>query len=309
MIQASGAVPWRRRRGDLQVVLVHRPRYDDWSWPKGKLDLGEAWPAAAAREVFEETGYHVRLGRPLPTSVYSVSDADGQPSDKECRYWAAEVVGGDGTLVHEIDEVDWLDVHAASARLTYARDRDQLHALELADTTGTLTTWPLVIVRHAKALPRASWSRADPLRPLKPRGREQADALVPILAAYGVTQVLTSSSVRCVETLQPYADAAGARLRMKPGLSEEGFAEQPDRAGYHLTRLLERGKAAALCTHGPVLPALFELLAGIADSPKEALLEAAANGLAKGEAFVAHVAGTGEQTRIIDVERHRADVT
>jgi 8-oxo-(d)GTP phosphatase len=306
VIRAAGALPWRRRRGALQVVLVHRPRYDDWSWAKGKLDLAEAWPVAAAREVFEETGYHVRLGRTMPTAVYTVPDADGQTTDKECRYWAAEVVGGDGTLVHEIDEVDWLDVPAAAARLTYARDRDQLDALDLADSTGTLTTWPLVIVRHAKSQPRGSWSRADPLRPLNPRGREQADALVPILAAYGVTRVLTSSSVRCVDTVQPYADAAGVRLRMRPGLSEEGFAEQPDRAGYHLTRLLERGNAAALCTHGPVLPALFELLAGIADSPKAALLEAAENGLGKGEAFIAHVAGTGEQARVVDVERHRA---
>jgi 8-oxo-dGTP pyrophosphatase MutT (NUDIX family)/phosphohistidine phosphatase SixA len=329
VIQAAGALPWRRRRGALQVALVHRPRYDDWSWPKGKLDPAEAWPAAAVREVFEETGLRVRLGRTLPTSVYSVADAAGKPTTKECRYWAAEVVGGDGALVNEIDEVEWLDVPAASARLTYARDSDQLRALELADSAGTLTSWPLVIVRHAKSRSRASWSRPDPLRPLSPRGRERAQALVPILAAYVVTRVVTSPSVRCVDTVQPYSAAAGARLRMRPALSEEGFAEQPERACYHLTRLLERGIAAALCSHGPVLPALFEMLAEIADSeielsseppdpdpphprgaddspPQLALSEAANNGLGKGEAFVVHVVGTGEEARIVDVERHRA---
>ena len=63
---AAGTLPWRRRRGQLQVALVHRPKYDDWSWAKGKLDPGEEWPAAAARETHEETALEVRLGRPLP---------------------------------------------------------------------------------------------------------------------------------------------------------------------------------------------------------------------------------------------------
>src|SRR5450759_1197239 len=90
--------------------MVHRPKYGDWAWSKGKLDPGEDWPAAAVREVFEETGFHVRLGRTLPTSEYTVPDQTGQPTTKECRYWAAEVMGGDGTLVNEIDEVARLDV-------------------------------------------------------------------------------------------------------------------------------------------------------------------------------------------------------
>ena len=140
------------------------------------------------------------------------------------RYWAAEVVGGDGTLVNEIDEVAWLDVDAATARLSYARDREQLRALVRADR-GTLTTWPLVIVRHAKSRSRSTWPDADPLRPLDARGRERAEALVPILAAYGVTRVVTSPSVRCLDTVLPYAVAARLKVRLKPGLSEEGFAE------------------------------------------------------------------------------------
>lgn len=308
---------------------MHRPRYGDWSWPKGKLDTGEAWPAAAAREVFEETGFQVRLGRTLPTSAYTVSDASGQPNTKECRYWAAEVVGGDGTLVHEIDEVKWLDVPAASAQLTYARDRDQLRALEQADSAGTLTTWPLVIVRHAKSRPRSSWSGADWLRPLNAAGRERAQALVPILAAFGVTRVLTSSSARCVDTVQPYASATGHKTRIKPALSEEGFAKQPDRAAYHLTRLLERGNAAVVCSHGPVLPGLFTRLAEHTDPddpsdidvrdpdasgalseesrttpPRQVLSEAGDDGIGKGEALVAHVVGTGVDARVVKVERY-----
>ncbi|MHB1472737.1 MAG: NUDIX hydrolase [Dermatophilaceae bacterium] len=332
---AAGALPWRRRRGQLQVVLVHRPRYDDWSWAKGKLDPGEEWPVAAVREVFEETGLHVRLGRPLPTSRYAVlsgsghpetggsqpEDGGSRPQTKEVRYWAAEVVGGDGTLVNEIDEIAWLDVEAATTRLSYDRDRDQLRALVRADRDGTLTTWPLVIVRHAKARPRSRWPDADSLRPLNARGRERAEALVPILASYGVTRVVTSPSVRCLDTVLPYAVAAELKIRLKPGLSEEGFAERPDHAPRHLARLLAHGSATVVSSHGPVLPVLLEHLAGIADSAnsgdsresgasgasgknsaKVTLAEAARRGMGKGEALVAHLVGTGAQARVVDVE-------
>jgi len=289
--------------------MVHRPRYDDWAWSKGKLEPGEGWPGAAVREVLEETGFHVRLGRTLPSSTYTVPDQTGHSTTKECRYWAAEVVGGDGALLNEIDEVTWLDVPAAMTRLSYVRDHDQLQVLEQADRAGTLTTWPLVVVRHARSRSRSSWPNADPLRPLNPRGRERAKALIPMLAAYGVTRVVTSPSVRCLDTVLPYAVAAGKRARLKSGLSEEGFAEQPDRAPYHLTRLLERGNAAVVCSHGPVLPVLLGRLAGIADydgSAQVALSEAAHSGMGKGEALVAHLVGTGDQARVIDVERYTA---
>ncbi|HEY5182424.1 MAG TPA: NUDIX hydrolase [Dermatophilaceae bacterium] len=332
VIEAAGALPWRHRRGRLQVVMVHRPRYDDWSWAKGKLDPGEEWPVAAAREVFEETGLHVRLGRPLPTSRYDVvegssEDDSGQPAPKEVRYWAAEVVGGAGTLVNEIDEIAWLDVDDATDRLTYDRDRDQLRALVQADRDGTLTTWPLVILRHAHAYPRSTWTQADPLRPLDARGRERAEALVPLLTSYGVIRVVTSPAVRCLDTVLPYATAAELKIRLKPGLSEESFERRPDHAPRHLTKVLARGSAAVVSTHGPVLPRLLEQLAGIANgggapdsddsddtgepdgtadsganSAKDALLEAAERGMGKGDALVAHVVGTGEQARVVDVE-------
>ena len=319
-MRAAGALPWRRRRGALEVALVHRPHYQDWSWAKGKLDPDEAWPAAAVREVYEETGLHVHLGRPLPTSEYTVLDRNGRPETKQCRYWAAEVVGGDGTLVNEIDEVAWLDVGDATARLSYVRDHDHLHALVEADNAGTLTTWPLVVVRHAKAKSRSSWPGADPSRPLDARGRQRAKALVPILAAYGVTRVVTSPSVRCLDTVLPYAVAAGQQARTKAGLSEEGFTEDPERAPYHLSRLLERGNASVVCSHGPVLPVLLEQLAEIAGSEgadradradradeksaKATLLQLALKGLGKGEVLVAHLVGTGAGARVVDVERY-----
>ena len=307
-ILAAGALPWRRRNAQLEVALVHRPRYDDWSWPKGKLDPGEERPVAAAREVWEETGLRVRLGRPLPSANFPFQDRSDQPATKDVRYWAAEVVGGDGTLVNEIDDVAWLDIASATARLSYARDREQLRALVRADHGWALATWPMVLLRHARAEARSTWPDADPLRPLDSRGRERAEALVPFLAAFGVTRVVTSPSVRCLDTVLPYAVATGHGTRLKVGLSEEGFAERPERAPHHLARLLERGEPAVVCSHGPVLPVLLEALAGIAVSSetpaKITLTEAARHGMGKGEALVVHLVGAGAKARVVDVERY-----
>ena len=313
VIPAAGTLPWRRRRGSLEVAMVHRPRYDDWSWPKGKLDPGEDWPVAAVRETQEETGLEVRLGLPLPPTSYTAVDRSGEPATKQVRYWSAEVVGGTGELENEIDEVSWLDVAAAHDKLDYARDREQLRALVRADTSGALTTWPLVIIRHGKARSRSSWPDEDQLRPLDSRGLAQAGALVPLLAAYGVSRLLSSPASRCAGTLRPYAAARGLPLRLKNGLSEEGFALDPGRAVHHLSRAVERGASTALCTHGPVLPSLLATLRHLVDLTGDggpvaaALLDAGADpSLAKGEVIVCHVAGTGDAARIVAVERHRS---
>ncbi|WP_370891935.1 NUDIX domain-containing protein [Janibacter sp. GXQ6167] len=310
-VLAAGTLPWRRRRGELQVALVHRPQYRDWSWAKGKLDRGEIFPVAAARETAEETGLEVRLGRPLPTSTYALRDRNGRPSIKDVRYWAAEVVGGHGRLEHEIDEVAWLSAEEAAWRLTYQRDQEQLLALANADRQGSLTTWPLAIVRHAKAHPRARWSDDDWLRPLDARGREQAQDLVPLLAAYGIERLVSSPSVRATETLAPYAKKLGAEMKLKKGLSEEGFAADPTKAAHHLRRIVERGQPTALCSHGPVLPDLVALLLLLVDEryqqgqvAQSVIEHALLKGITKGEALIVHVAGTGASARIVAAERH-----
>ncbi len=301
---AAGALPWRRRKGALQVALVHRPRYDDWSWAKGKLDSGEEWPVAAVREVAEETSLRVHLRRPLPTSTYPIGSLSGLAT-KEVRYWVAEVVGDTGALKHEIDEVAWLSPEDAALRLDYARDQEQLRALVQADEADELTTWPLAVVRHAKSYSRSSWQGADPLRPLDARGKERAAALAPILAAYGLRRLISSTSTRCVETLRPYAAQARITMRNKAGLSEEGFAEDPKKAAYHIDRMLLRGTPAAVCGHGPVLPSMLDAIGRRADPvAAERLHEAADLGLAKGEVLIAHLSGTGEQARVVAVERY-----
>jgi 8-oxo-(d)GTP phosphatase len=304
-VQAAGALLWRGEGEDLEVLLVHRPKYDDWSWPKGKLDLDEPWAGAAVREVLEETGLHCELGVPLPRASYQVG-ADGSYRPKVVQYWAAREVAGTGELAHEVDEVAWLPVREARSRLHYDRDRVQLKALVRHARAGTLATWPLVLVRHARSVARRRWEGDEPRRPLDDTGREQAAGLVPVLSAFGVRRVLTSDSERCAATVAPFARAVDARLLGRHALSEEGFAHEPDRAVRLLQKTIARGEAALLCTHRPVLPALLRELAGRSASPDlaAALTESAAAGLVKGEALVAHVSGVAERARVVAAERH-----
>ncbi|MFE4799449.1 NUDIX hydrolase [Streptomyces sp. NPDC056708] len=123
---AAGCVLWRRSQhsGELEICLVHRPRYDDWSHPKGKLKRGESALDGARREVLEETGHHCAPGAPLPTVRYAVN---GHP--KEVAYYAAEATGGAFVPNAEVDRVSWLSPAAARTRLTRPHDRDVLDAL------------------------------------------------------------------------------------------------------------------------------------------------------------------------------------
>ena len=321
--RAAGTVLWRRHKGRLLVALIHRQRYDDWSWPKGKLDQDEDWPVAAARETHEETGLAVRLGPPLPWARYPLAgptrpmgsaasagsaDPTGPAAVKEVRYWSAVPIGGDGQLQHEVDRVAWLAPEKARQRLSYERDREQLAALVLADRQRRLRTWPLVLVRHAKALPRKHWPKADWRRPLDDRGDRESAALVPLLRAYGVQRVVTSSATRCIMTVKPYARSAKLKIHSTAVLSEEGFEDRPQAAAKRFAAVLGRGDAAAVCTHGPVLPHLLTRLAELADPrlPQvRADLEAGAvDNLEKGEILVAHIAKTGNAACVVAVERH-----
>ncbi len=125
-VQAAGGVIWRRSpAGDLEVLLVHRPKYDDWTVPKGKLDPGEGHARAALREVEEETGLRCVLGPELPSTSYR--DRRGRP--KSVRYWAMTPVGGAFRPTDEVDQIRWLPVDEAKSVLTYERDRPVLDAL------------------------------------------------------------------------------------------------------------------------------------------------------------------------------------
>ena len=270
-----------RKGGD--VLLVHRPRYDDWSFPKGKLDPGEHAVAAAVREVAEETGLDVRLGPPLPGQRYVISTG----RTKVVSYWTARVVGDDDVSRYrvnsEIDEVAWVPWEEARARLTYDHDRDTLDAARPLRRR----TRALVVLRHGRARSRRAWRGDDRLRPLLQLGGVQAERLVPLLAAFGVTAVHTSSSRRCVDTVAPYVRTTGARPVTHDGLSEED-ATVESVVGL-VDELLDAREATAVCTHRPVLPTVLDALGVVGDVRLE-----------PGEMLVVH----HRKGRVVATERH-----
>lgn len=250
---AAGAVV-TRKAGD--VLLVHRPKYDDWSFPKGKLDPGEHITTAAVREVAEETGLDIRLGPPLSTQRYQVEN--GERRMKRVHYWLGRVVGGDdvsGYAVNdEIDQVAWFPLDKARERLDYDYDRATL----LEHEQVRKKSWPLVILRHGRARARKGWSKDDRERPLTKAGEFQAEQVVPVLGAYGVTHILTSSSRRCWRTVAPYADVAALEMEDTDDLSEEDAT--PEVVGEQVQGLLALREASVLCTHRPVLPLVYDAL-------------------------------------------------
>ncbi|MDQ6641172.1 MAG: NUDIX hydrolase [Actinomycetota bacterium] len=236
------------------VLLVHRPRYDDWSFPKGKQDPGEHEVSTAVRETIEETGVEIRLGRPLGSQAYVQTDGRA----KVVHYWRGEVIGDADVASYvtndEVDQVEWVPVDTVADRLSYPRDQTILDEA-LANPKPTT---PLVIVRHAKAFSRKKWVDHDPLRPLTDQGFAQARAIAPLLAAYGVTRVLSSTSIRCIQTVQPYADEHVLAVSATPVLSEE-YAE-PRGVCDLLESLMADDEPAVVCSHRPVLPLLLEPL-------------------------------------------------
>ncbi len=304
LVAASGMVLWRRQRSALEVLLVHRPKYNDWAWPKGKLDPGEGWMEAALRETMEETGLRGQVGIPLPDSSYPLRNGDL----KQVKYWAGRAIGGSGRLENEIDEVAWLPVDRAHDRLSYVRDSVQLQAIVDADRRGLLDTWPLLVVRHADAVGRSEWAGEDPQRPLSTSGTARAAAIAPLLSAYAVTRVISSPSLRCVDTVEPYLQRSHLTASLKGGLSEEGFADDPRKVVRRMSKVFADGEPTALCSHRPLLPTMLLQLAGHAVPGSLAattLQGLAAGGLDKGEIVACQVAGVGDTARIVSVERHR----
>jgi 8-oxo-dGTP diphosphatase len=241
------------------VAIVHRPRYDDWSLPKGKLDPGEPMAAAAVRELQEETGVRARLGPWLRDVRYAV--ADGR---KFVRFWSAEALTpSDFTPNHEVDELRWVSPDAAPDLLSYEHDRDVLtRFVELGPPTSVL-----LMVRHAKAGSRDKWDGADHLRPLSTAGRKQAQAIAELLPLYGPDRIGSAPQVRCRDTIAPLADALGLKIADEPLLSEDTYQDDPDATLKRMHALAAQPGVTAVCSQGGVIPAMIAALAREAALP------------------------------------------
>jgi 8-oxo-dGTP diphosphatase len=300
-VYAAGAVLWRIENSQLKVALVHRGRYNDWSWAKGKVDPGETLPVTAVREIREETGLKVKLGVPLGIQRYLLPNKNL----KEVHYWAAKV--SDKSLAEsnfeaneEVSEVVWLSVSAAYKKLSYSHDHEQLDQLVALHKKGHLDTVPLVILRHAKARSRATWKDGEASRPLLTEGNAQAEALPKLLKAFGAKLVFSSPWTRCLSTIAPYAQRTKVKVKTRPEFTEAANAKKPEQTKVALETIVALGKPAVVCTHRPVLPTIIETLEKrTSDAIKIKLHLAAA--LKPGSFTVVHL---NKKQVIVDVENH-----
>lgn len=301
-VYAAGAVIWRMVDGRPRILLAHRDRHGDWSLPKGKVDPGETLPETAAREVYEETGYRVALGAPLGFLEYVLPN--GRP--KEVHYWMAELPEADFEACpfaanEEVDRVEWATTKRARKLLTYERDRELMDLVDERFERGTARTFAVIALRHGKATPPLSWPGADATRPISARGHEQAEAVVPILRAYGPTSLLTSPAVRCRETIAPLAHALGAEVRVEPAVSQSAYDEGAS-LDELVAELLEAREPVVVCTHSPVVP---ELVSAVASATGTRLSRLARTSmLSTGECAVLHLAAEDPTRGVVAAETH-----
>lgn len=250
-ILAAGAVLWRAVDGssDVEVAIIHRPRYDDWSLPKGKLDRGETEPAAAVRELYEETGQRAHLGRALGTVNYEIPEGI-----KRVRYWAARGLGGDFTPTPEVDDMVWLSASDAMGKVSYPHDRKVLRWF----TKLPADTKTVLIVRHGTAGSKKRYKGDDRNRPLDKKGRLQAQLLVDELLAFGPASLYAADRLRCTQTIEPLADTLGAPITVEPTLTEEAYWQDQDRARQRVLEIASVDGTPVICTQGKVIPDLIQ---------------------------------------------------
>ena len=305
-IYAAGAILWREEKGKLLVAVIHRSRHKDWSFPKGKVDPGETFPQAAVREILEETGLKIKLGVKLPTAEYKVPSGE----DKQVHYWAARV--SDKSLSEskfkpseEVAKVDWLTPEKAHSLLSYKFDNSVLKALEELHKKTLLKTFPVIVLRHAKATPRSDWHKGnkvvdDGKRPLLTEGKKQAKELIPLLNAFGPKRVITSPWVRCFNTVQPYAEKFRLPVIERSQLSELGNKKGPSRTRNVVKDVIDEKKAAVVCSHRPALPTILESLGNLAGKDLSRWIEEAAT-LKPAEMIVIQI--STEKLKVVTAER------
>ena len=256
-VLAGGGVVWRHGPdGGVRIAVVHRPRYDDWSLPKGKLDPGELPLAAACREVQEETGFDVVAERSLGSTSYRVL-LNGRDVAKRVDWWALRAVGGRFEPSAEVDALEWLRPAEALARLTTEGYGEPLRRfLALPRRTATV-----LLVRHARAGSRADWTGDDDERPLDATGRGQAQALCELLVRYAPRRVVSAPLQRCVATVQPVAQAIGAEIELVRAVADEAHAADPERTVALLRSVADPTTPTVVCSQGETIPDVVGRLA------------------------------------------------
>jgi|DEB19_MinimDraft_3_1074340.scaffolds.fasta_scaffold15600_2 8-oxo-dGTP pyrophosphatase MutT (NUDIX family)/phosphohistidine phosphatase SixA len=274
-IVAAGAVVWRRNQDDMiEIALIHRVKYDDWSLPKGKLEGDEPLIACANREVLEETGFLVRFGPSLGKVSYKVGDIP-----KSVTYWSAKFLEAISIPdSNEVDEVRWLLIEDAERLLTRLLDKEVLKRFCELDPD----TKPLILLRHSKAIEREEWAGEDLDRPLSSLGERQAKKLISNFAPFAIEEIHSSSAVRCYETITPMARELKTDFFFTDSLSEYVFQRNADRPISYIHRLLMNDYPTLVCSHNPILP-------GVVSSFVEKFgIEVIQTKLEPGDAWIVH---------------------
>lgn len=247
---AAGGVVWRDGGQGVEVLLVHRPKYGDWTFPKGKLEQGESLVECARREVLEETGVRPGIGRYLGHVSYF--KRIGVP--KEVHYWAMRADSVAFEPCAEVDRIRWVAEASGADQVSYDTERKLVARLKNG-WRGPADR--ILLTRHARAGVRGGWRGDDSARPLSERGRSQAEAIVRQLEGFNIDTILTSHATRCRETVAPLAEARRLVPEITGGLWEE--------AGVDEVRALVGDRPAGtslLCSHRPIVQAALRTLMG-----------------------------------------------
>ena len=304
---AAGTIPWRIKAGQLQVLLIHRPEYDDWSWPKGRLDAEETLPETAWRETKEEVGLQLTLGIPLGVVRYKTANGNNR---KEVWYWAARVVDQKPRPdANEVDDTHWASIDEARQLLTKKLDQKPLDVLAEAYTQQQLATVPFIVLRQAKAIPAESWTKDEIDRPLADSGYTQAKAMAKLLRGWKPTRVITSKYTRSLETIAPFVKRHGGTVRPKKWLNIKTAKTHPKFMAKRLRQEFKRHEPALLCSQPSVVKRILkEIKSWIREdnksvvNPKHVYTKKKSN-LAPGSILVVHRA-THLGGKIVSVERY-----
>ena len=286
VILAAGAIVWRKDKDEsIEVAVIHRPKYDDWSFPKGKCEIGEELIACAHREVLEETNIATEFGPFLGTVDYATT-----LGPKQVFFWSATSIDEKiFTPNTEVDQLKWVGLKKVKQLLSMESDKEILDKFSKLN----LDTKPLVLLRHAKAVSRDEWQGDDDDRPLDDLGENQARRMLAIYQVFNLSQIHTSDAVRCFSTVEPMAKGLAIKLEVTGKLSESGYRKDKERAFDYAKELLKEGSNSLICSHNPILPKMLNKLS------KKSDVEAHEEKLSPADGWVLHRIGR----EIIQIDR------
>lgn len=303
-VYAAGGVVWRLVEGKLKVLVVHRTKYVDVTLPKGKVDPGESLAETAVREIAEETGIRVALGIPVGVSRYRMPNK----RQKIVHYWAAEATEAAlraSTFVpnKEIAALEWVSPRRALGYLSYPVDIEILEQFLAFVDDGVLATFPLIVLRHAKATARDEWKGDDASRTLTSRGVKQAAALVGPVRAFGIRRIISSDAVRCLATVAPLSAALGKATSSSPLLGQDAWEDGTSDVRAVVGKRVRSRKPAVLCSHGPVIPGILNEIALATGTLRGSYL-GSASALEPAAFSVVHLSATNPGSGIVSIETH-----